>query len=89
MFNKIKNYFKGQEYTTIESYSQEGYEVKIKEDEEGKQVVHLRDHLNNRLIEISQNDSKVKHEIYDGLRGVTTVIEVPSSVYRKVIRSLK
>lgn len=85
MFNKIKSYFKGQEYTTIESYSQGGYDVKIKVDEGGKQVVHLRDHLNNLLIEITQNDSQVKHEIYDGLRGITTVIEVPTDIYQKVI----
>lgn len=85
MFSKIKNHIKRKDYVTIESYFQNGYDIKIQKDEEGKQVIHLRDHLNNRLIEITQNDSNIKHEIHDGLRGITTVFEVPTNVYQKVL----
>lgn len=86
MFSKIKNHIKRKDYVTIESYSQNGYEIKIQKDEEGEQVIHLRDHLNNRLIEITQNSSNVKHEIHDGLRGITTVFEIPTDVYQKVLK---
>jgi hypothetical protein len=85
MFLKLQKYFKRKEYKLIDSYFEDGHEIKIKEDEDGKQIISLRRSENNQLIEITIDDSKIKHVIYDGLRGVTQEINVPMNIYEKII----
>ncbi len=85
MFHKLQQYFKQKEYKIIDSYSEDGHAITIKEDEDGKQIVSLRKSEDNQLIEITFDDSNVKHVIYDGLTGVTKKIKVPMTIYQKVI----
>lgn len=83
MFTKLKSLFKGKEYKVIESYSEGDIEVQVKEDEEGAQMMHLRNLMRNHIVEITQNDSMIVHVIRDS-EGMTK-IETPIHIYQKLI----
>lgn len=83
MFAKLKTFFKGKEYKIIESYSEGDFEVQVKEDEEGDQMVQLRNLMRNQIVEITQNDSMIVHIIRDS-EGMTK-IETPIHIYQKLI----
>lgn len=83
MFTKFKAFFKGKEYKTIESYSEGEFEIQVKEDEEGAQMVSLRNLLRNQIVEITKKNSMIEHVIRDS--DGTIKIEIPISIYKKVI----
>ena len=83
MFNKLKALFKEKEYQTIENYSEGEFEIHVKEDEDGAQMVNLRDFMKNHTIEITKKNSMIKHVIYAS--DATIKIEIPISIYRKII----
>lgn len=85
MLRKIQGFFKRKKYKILESYFEAGHDIKIKEDEDGKQLISLRKSSENQLIEITIDKFSVKHVIYDGLKGVTQEIKVPINIYEKVI----
>lgn len=85
MIKKLKNLLKVKEYKVKESYSEGGYDIKVKEDEDAEQLISLKEHLENQTIDITKNEDSIKHVIYDGLRGVKTEINIPISAYRKLM----
>lgn len=87
MIQKLKNLLKVKEYSVKESYSEGNYEIKVKEDEDADPLISLRNHLQNQTIEVTKVDDKLKHVIYDQLRGVKTEINIPMSVYHKIMNN--
>lgn len=85
MIQKLKKLLKVKEYNVKASYSEGGYEIQIKEDEDAEQLISLREHLQNQLIEITKNEDSIKHVIYDSLKGVNMEVDIPISVYRKIL----
>lgn len=85
MLNKIKSFFKGKDYTVIERYSEGGFEIRVKEDEDANQLISLRDTLENQLIEVSKSEDSIKHVIYDSLKGIKIEVDIPISTYKRLM----
>lgn len=89
LIQKLKNLLKVKEYSVKESYSEGGFDIQVKEDEDAEQLISLREHAQTPLIEVTKHEDVIKHVIYDSLRGVKTEIDIPISVYRKVMKHPK
>lgn len=85
MIKKLKNLLKVKDYKVKESYSEGGYDIKVKEDDNAEKMISLREPSHNQLIEVTMHENKIKHIVFDQARGIKTEIDIPMSVYRKIM----
>lgn len=52
------------------SYGRNQFEIQVREDEEGARIIRLRNFTQNKIVEITKNDSMIEHIIRDPDRTV-------------------